>query len=265
VRNEIPNQADLRRLAALWQELADAPAAEMEAALRHCLLRLCSHIGARNAIWVAAHCPSPTVAPEDPYRGWRIQDFEYLHDGARLMAYGKEVVARIEAGAIDVSAIASAARAGTTRSLLRAELLDEESRRTDWVVHDVLASERIGDRLEGAHALTPTCESHFIFERGAEERPFTPRERNLLYLFLLGSRGFQRELLLARGIGDARDPLSLREREVLQLLLTDQTEKEIAQRLGIGYRTVHQHAQAIYAKFGVRGRVGLMAKWLRGG
>lgn len=50
---------------------------------------------------------------------------------------------------------------------------------------------------------------------------------------------------------------------MLALLLTDANEKEIARRLGIGHRTVHQHAEAIYAKLGVRGRVGLMALWLR--
>ncbi len=50
---------------------------------------------------------------------------------------------------------------------------------------------------------------------------------------------------------------------MLALLLSDATEKEIAWRLGIGHRTMHQHAEAIYAKLGVRGRIGLMALWLR--
>jgi hypothetical protein len=50
---------------------------------------------------------------------------------------------------------------------------------------------------------------------------------------------------------------------VLRLLLTDRSEKEIAERLGIGWRTTHDYTVSILRKFGVRGRVGLMASWLR--
>ncbi|QIK38532.1 helix-turn-helix transcriptional regulator [Caldichromatium japonicum] len=81
--------------------------------------------------------------------------------------------------------------------------------------------------------------------------------------FLLGAQSFLRETLLARGLIHAAAPFSPRERQVLALLLTDANEKEIARQLAIGHRTVHQHAEAIYAKLGVRGRVGLMALWLR--
>ena len=87
----------------------------------------------------------------------------------------------------------------------------------------------------------------------------------MLCFFLLGSRAFQRELLLSRGLVEASSPFSMRERDVLKLLLTDASEKEVARHLGIGYRTAHQHAASIYAKLGVRGRMGLMAHWLRCG
>ena len=253
--------SDLFFLSTLWQELADAPAAECDTALRHCMGRLSSHIGARNILWVSGRLYPERMA-EHPMLGWQIQDVAYLHDGQRLLGLAGEVVERINEGEEDQSAIAAARLAGQTWSHLRCELVDDDAWRNCWVINDVLAGERIGDRLSGSHSL-PGCESHFVLERGKDERPFGPRERDLLYYFLLGSKTFQRELLLSRGLLDAAHPLSPRERDVLKLLLTDASEKEVAQQLGIGYRTVHQHAQSIYSKLGVRGRWGLMAKWLR--
>ncbi|HEY0721795.1 MAG TPA: helix-turn-helix transcriptional regulator [Gammaproteobacteria bacterium] len=253
--------SDLQFLFTLWQELADAPAAESDAALHHAMEKLSGHIGARNILWVAGRL-YPERKVEHPMLGWVIQDVAYLHDGERLLGLAGEVVSRINEGEEDRSAIAAARLAGRTWSHLRHELVDDEAWRNCWVVNDVLATERIGDRLSGSHSL-PGCESHFVLERSRDERPFGPRERDLLHYFLLGSTTFQRELMLSRGLLDAAYPLSARERDVLKLLLTDASEKEIAQQLGIGYRTVHQHAQSIYQKLGVRGRWGLMAKWLR--
>lgn len=256
IRNE-----DMLFLASLWQELADAPAAECEAALHHCMARLASRIGARNILWVSGQ-RQDHHAPDDPMQGWLIRDVEYLHDGERLMGLAHEVVSRITEGEEDKGAVALAHGTGRTRSHLRQELMSDEDWHRCWVINDVLAAERIGDRLSGAHAF-PGCESHFFLERSRDERPFGEYERELLYYFLLGSRAFQRELLLSRGLLDQGSPLSPRERDVLNMLLTDLSEKEIAQRLGIGHRTVHQHAQNIYAKLRVRGRQGLMALWLR--
>lgn len=252
--------SDMRFLADLWGELADAPAAECDAALRHCMARLASRIGARNILWVAGRHEADRAA-DDPMRGWQICDVAYLHDEERLLGMAHAVIERINDGEVDKSAVTLARHAGKTRSYLRAELIGDEDWRNCWVINDVLAAERIGDRLSGAYAL-PGGESCFFLERARGERPFDADERDLLLYFLLGSRGFQRELLLSRGLIDASAPFSPRERDVLKLLLTDAGEKEIAQMLGIGYRTVHQHAGRIYAKLGVRGRQGLMARWL---
>jgi len=60
----------------------------------------------------------------------------------------------------------------------------------------------------------------------------------------------------------ASAPLAPREREVLELLLTEATEKQIAERLGLAVSTTHAYITGIYRKFGVRGRAGLMSLWL---
>ncbi|MFA7634025.1 MAG: helix-turn-helix transcriptional regulator [Thiohalomonadaceae bacterium] len=256
--------ADMRLLTALWQELADAPAAECDAALRHCLEQLCGLIGACNAIWVGAR-RQPAPETDDPLRGWRIHGVEHLHHQERRLAMARELASHLDAGQTDPYLAAVIRHAGRTRSHLRTELMNDKDWRSSWIVREALEDERIDDRLEGGHAISVGCESHFALDRRQDERPFNDYERDLLCFFLLGSRTFQRELLLSRGLASAFSPFSLRECDVLKLLLTDASEREIAIHLGIGYRTAHQHAASIYAKLGVRGRQGLMALWLRGG
>jgi PAS domain S-box-containing protein len=53
------------------------------------------------------------------------------------------------------------------------------------------------------------------------------------------------------------------ERKVLELLLTEATEKQIAERLGLAASTTHSYITGIFRKYGVRGRAGLMSLWLR--
>lgn len=50
--------------------------------------------------------------------------------------------------------------------------------------------------------------------------------------------------------------LSERELEVLAVIASDKTDREIAQRLGIGERTVRAHVGRIILKLGVASRVG---------
>jgi len=255
--------ADMHMLAALWRELADAPASQCDAALRHCLERLRGFVGACNATWVGtSRQPMPTT--RDPLLGWRIRSVEHLHHQERRLAFARELASRLETGQADPYVAAVVQYAGQTRSHLRHEILSDETWRKSWIVREALDEERIDDRLDGVHTFSADCESHFVLDRGRDDRPFDARERDLLCFFLLGSRTFQRELLLSRGLVDASSPFSPRERDVLKLLLTDASEKDIARLLGIGYRTAHQHAASIYAKLDVRGRLGLMALWLRG-
>jgi DNA-binding NarL/FixJ family response regulator len=50
------------------------------------------------------------------------------------------------------------------------------------------------------------------------------------------------------------DELSEREREVVELLVQGQTNKDIAQALFLSVRTIEAHLRSIYAKLGVRSR-----------
>ncbi len=57
--------------------------------------------------------------------------------------------------------------------------------------------------------------------------------------------------------------LSPREQEVLDLLAQGLIYKEIAERLGVSYETVHTHIRRIYEKLQVRTRTEAVARFLR--
>lgn len=50
--------------------------------------------------------------------------------------------------------------------------------------------------------------------------------------------------------------LSDRELEILQCIFNDQTERVMAQELGISIHTVHTHLERLYHKLGVKSRCG---------
>jgi DNA-binding NarL/FixJ family response regulator len=63
---------------------------------------------------------------------------------------------------------------------------------------------------------------------------------------------------------DLTSDLSPREREVLDCLSQGLIYKEIAEKLGISYETVHTYIRRIYEKLQVRTRTEAVAKFLRG-
>jgi DNA-binding NarL/FixJ family response regulator len=78
--------------------------------------------------------------------------------------------------------------------------------------------------------------------------------RNLLSRFVDSILGIVRDRRLARGPAD----LSRRERETLDALLQNLSNKEIANKLNISERTVKFHVSSLLSKFGVRRRTDLI-------
>ena len=63
-------------------------------------------------------------------------------------------------------------------------------------------------------------------------------------------------------IGDLSG-LSPRMEQTLRSLLSGDSEKQVAQRLGLSPHTVHVYVKAIYRKYGVSSRGELLARWVR--
>lgn len=91
---------------------------------------------------------------------------------------------------------------------------------------------------------------------------FGPREVTLLKLLhdeiapLVGVR-------LATEDHLCRDGLSARLRQTLSLLLDGLSEKQVARRLGLGPRTVHDYVTMLYKHFAVSSRAELLAYFIR--
>jgi DNA-binding CsgD family transcriptional regulator len=250
---------DLRRVSRLWHELAEIPAARSDEALTHCFTQLAQIIGAGNVFAVGAVRDFATPDPFDRLRGWRLRAFRRLHrEDGRERAVAS-MLRRFNANAVDPLTEAFAASTGTTRVLLRQQAVDDATWERSWMVNEVWRPIGVEHRLLGVQAVDAVSESCIGFDRGPRERPFAERERDLLHLFLLGGLGFHRE----RAHAPARPRLTAREQAVLRLLLTELSEREIGAALGLTPRTTHQYVVAILKKFGVKGRVGLMAHWLR--
>ena len=56
--------------------------------------------------------------------------------------------------------------------------------------------------------------------------------------------------------------LSPRQRDVLELLLSGDSEKQIAGKLNVSHNTVHHHVKAIHRHFNVSSRSELLARWV---
>jgi DNA-binding CsgD family transcriptional regulator len=86
-------------------------------------------------------------------------------------------------------------------------------------------------------------------------RRLTPRDGTSVFMFERGARGAPRSELVALGV-------SPREAEVLQAMMRGHTTAAIAPQLAISPRTIHKHAQSIYAKLGVNDRIAAVsAAW----
>lgn len=256
------HQGDFEAVSRLWRELSEFPAAQCDEALVHCLKRLTHIVGACNASWMGA-IRAFDADRQDPMQGWRPGDILVLHDAEEHARRNEAVVKQFETEVIDPQSAAMIERAGETRALLRAALVDDATWKRSWLYQDILRPLRIGDRLVGSYPVSPTMESYFALDRGGHDAAFDERARNVLLLFISGCPGFHEEQLRARGLLGARRRLSPRERSVLKLLLTDLSEKEIADTLGLTFNTTHQYVVAVCRKFGARGRAALASQWLR--
>jgi DNA-binding NarL/FixJ family response regulator len=93
-----------------------------------------------------------------------------------------------------------------------------------------------------------------------QHRPFfTPRISEAILNSLAAS--------VSGGMGDrfTSGPLSSREREILQLLAENKTNKEIAKRLGISIRTVETHRRSVMQKLNANSIVELVHYAIRNG
>lgn len=146
---------------------------------------------------------------------------------------------------------------------IRGQMLEDR----DWYASATFNEHRrrggVDDWLCSLHRLDDPPAIHtIVLHRPLGAPRFTPRERRLAHLF-------HHELARLMGPVLLREPdrivsgLPPRLRQVLDLLLEGEGEKQVATRLGISRSTVHEYVVNLYRRFDVSSRAELLAHCLR--
>jgi DNA-binding CsgD family transcriptional regulator len=247
------------KIHSLWDQLSDFKVSETDKAAHHLMERLCDMVGAANANWSGA-VRMAGEHTDDPLKGWRISGAMQLHVAAEHirdepMMQAKELWN--ERG-VDPCFLIPLQELGQFRyHILRRDLPVEWFEGSFF--SQFYASAGIHDAVWVGFPLNEDAESYFGFH---SKQAFTEEQAQLLAFGLRGIKWFHRQLMLSHGLLVASKPLMPRERDVLNLLLTDASEKQIADSLGLAVSTAHSYITNIFRKFGVRGRAALMSLWL---
>lgn len=118
------------------------------------------------------------------------------------------------------------------------------------------------DRVYVVTPINKYAESCYVFEYAGGERRFDQESTTIAGIALRGTRWFQRRLILSHGLIRGDEPVTPMERQIVQLLLTDKSEKDIARVVDRAASTTHNYVTGVYRKFGVNNRAGLMSLWV---
>lgn len=259
-------EADDESIYNLWDELSHFDAAQADKALEHFLGRLCRWTNAGDAFWIGAvRIQGGAHARTDPMRGWRARVISRLNSTADKSRekMGMRIVNGADPGETSMALVAQAGRF-RVYSLEDGKLVDPAAFKRTGHYQRIYRERGISDRLWAVFPVNADTEAYYCIDKYGERRHFTPHDRQLVARATRGIKWFHRQVLLSHGLGISAKALNPTERRVLNALLTARTEKQIAADLGMTAGTTHQYATAIYRKFSVRGRAGLMALWLSG-
>jgi len=249
------------RIHDLWDRVADLGSTHVDEALSLLTSELTSLLGAQHCFWIGALRVS-NIAERDPIRGWRPRFVRQFDPRPEREIAKREHCRRVEEGEIDPSLVINLRDAGRFRVSIKHEMVPEEWYQSEFY-QTLFEPFAMRDIIYAVTPLGEDLESWFGFERdGADQPLFGEDERALLDYAVRPLRWFHRQLVLHYGVVLAREALTRSERRVLQLLLTERSEAEIAAELSLSPTTVHSYCTSIYRKFAVRGRAGLTALWL---
>ncbi len=259
----LPSTSQRNAIHTLWDELADYPAARADAALAHLMERVGTWLGADNMVWVgAARVGQGVAARRDAQYGWRGLAVSHWRVTPELLAASR-LATDTQTSDPGMTTRALAASAGQWRThRLRDGWVDFAAFRRTTHYATIYHGSNIGDRLFAGIPVNADSEAFLLADRYGAASRFRAGEAALLAYAMRGLKWFHRELLLFHGILVADKPLSPTERRIVRLLLTERSEAEIAAALGQSPATTHKYITALYRKYNVRGRAGLMARWL---
>jgi DNA-binding CsgD family transcriptional regulator len=244
----------------LWDELADFPVGDGDAAIDHLLTRLCALCGAQNALWsVVVRLPS--ASSRDPLNGWRPRLVRLHRPLAPMAVSVQEQFDTLWSPSLDLSQLLAVAGDEPFRTRLLFEALPPEWFEGEHYRRHYLAVGH-ADSMSMRCAVNEDVRVHIFLFRDPAAPRFVAADQEPFGLALRGLRWFYRQQLLGHGLLIASKPLTATERRVLLELLDGRPEKAIAASLEQSPNTTHSHVKSIYAKFGVHNRAALTSLWL---
>lgn len=254
-----------QRIHGIWDHLTEFDVARTDEALLFLLRELKDLANADDAIWVAVvKMAHGEAAKRDHQLGWRGRAVVHLEwtDLKRNVVAEAMKAQEVDGGV--PSSIEMAKLAGTFRTIVLRELHDMESFTQTEHYRACFLPFDITDRMWCVFPVNQDCEVAFILDRFGTRPHFSRRDKELVSAVLRGLKWFHRQTMLSYGVTLGGTRLSNRERSLLGCLLGPNTEKEIAEELGLATSTARGYIKDLYRKFGVRGRAGLTALWLSG-
>jgi DNA-binding CsgD family transcriptional regulator len=247
----------------IWDRLADFDATQMEKAQLFLMGELKRLVKADDAVWIGVvRMAHGAAARRDHQLGWRGRTVVHLEwTDLKRKVVAAAMKAQEQDGGVP-SSIEMAKLAGNFRTLVLRELHDMETFVQTEHYKSCFIPFGITDRLWCVFPVNDDCEVAYILDRGRSRPHFTEQDKQVVATTLRALKWFHRQTMLVHGVvlGDGR--LSPRERSLCSRLLGHQAEKEIAESLGLTFSTTRTYIKALYKKFGVKGRAGLMALWL---
>ncbi len=268
---EIPEPV-LEQIHGLWDALASASAANSEQALLGLLGAIASLINARNAWWIsavrlgdsqAADGKSKSVTADDPYLGWRPTNLVWLQETPALRQAFKDQAGKVKPNPVapNESTLNHLKQAGRFRATLMKDHVT--TAHFDSPVYKAIYTDLgFSDALFIVAPTNQDVEVYFCFLRANGQPDFEPLDLAIARYALRSLLWFHRQVLLSFGVHLGAAPLTPTERRVLNLLLTANSEAEIAKLLSQSRPTTHQHITRIFRKFNVSSRAALTALWL---
>ncbi len=152
---------------------------------------------------------------------------------------------------------------GKTRTHRYSDVIQDNDE--EWQQHwkrEALQEQNVGDRMIGVYHLDAEAESYLIVDKAVAATPFSQEDEVQLMDCLLEFPRLHYWLFLERGLLARHErPCSPKHREIIPLLFSSMTEKDIAQTIGVSRGTAHGYIVDIYRNFGVNSRAELASLW----
>lgn len=247
-------------MAEVWDRLMQFDAAKSDDALDYLLNELCQLVNGSAAHWIGALRVN-AHDPNDPLLGWRPRISHRLDSKPCDNAFARQKMAEVDSAEPDDSIKAQVRMAGRFRAYLRADILAGTWQQLPRYL-EKKSQYGVIDRLYIVTPLNEDMECYVTVDRLEGQANFSRQDCEKAAALLRGLAWFHRQVALSYGLHIGTAAITPTERRVLQQLLTDLSEREIAAELDLAYSTVHSYVTTLYRKFDVKGRAGLTALWL---